>query len=69
MHSYFDLASNQELRVIIPLHASYQGDFYLPAVSVEAMYDHNARANNTGAWVKVVESGSTRYLYLSINAP
>ncbi|XOV93758.1 MAG: alpha-2-macroglobulin [Bacteroidota bacterium] len=53
MH-YFDLKPNQKLTFDVLLNASYQGEYYLPSVSVEAMYDNSIFANKPGKWVKVI---------------
>jgi alpha-2-macroglobulin len=36
------------------LNASYQGKFYMPATSVEAMYDDTIYAHKAGRWVEVI---------------
>jgi uncharacterized protein YfaS (alpha-2-macroglobulin family) len=38
------------------LHAAYEGRYYLPGVSVEAMYDATKHARTTGQWVDVARS-------------
>ena len=53
MH-YFDLAPNKTAKFTVLLNASYLGKFYLPSVSVEAMYDNAIFANQPGKWVQVV---------------
>lgn len=53
--SYFDLAKNTRITLKVFLNASYQGTFYMPAVSVGAMYDNSISANTKGQWVKVVK--------------
>jgi uncharacterized protein YfaS (alpha-2-macroglobulin family) len=40
----------------IVLNAAYTGEFYLPAMKVEAMYDNNFSANDKGKWVKVIKA-------------
>ena len=54
VYSYFDLRSNESKVYRIQLNASYLGEFYLPAVSTEAMYDETISARTPGTWVKVV---------------
>lgn len=56
MH-YFDLKSNQTSKFTVLLNASYQGTFYLPSISVGAMYDNSIFANTAGRWVKVLGEG------------
>ncbi|MCI5080612.1 MAG: MG2 domain-containing protein [Saprospiraceae bacterium] len=53
VHTFFDLAENASHVYRVQLNAAYQGRFYLPAVSCEAMYDNSISANNTGRWVEV----------------
>ncbi|MBV6646263.1 MAG: hypothetical protein KI790_12485 [Cyclobacteriaceae bacterium] len=53
MH-YFDLKPNKQHTFTVLLNAAYQGDYYLPAITVEAMYDNSIFANKTGKWVKVL---------------
>ncbi len=53
MH-YFDLKPNQTATFDVQLNAAYQGSYYLPSVSVEAMYDNSIFANKPGKWVKVI---------------
>jgi len=55
--SYFDLPKYQTKTFRILLNASYLGEFYLPTVYCEAMYDHNINARKAGKWVKVVVPG------------
>jgi hypothetical protein len=52
--SYLDLNRGQSKKLVVLLHASYAGEFFLPAVTCEAMYDHNIRALMPGQWVKVL---------------
>jgi len=42
---------------VVMLNAAYQGRFYLPAVSCEAMYDNSIFARVPGQWVEVVKPG------------
>ena len=53
--TYFDLAASKKATFKIFLNASYQGAYYQPAVTVEAMYDNSISANTRGKWVKVVK--------------
>ncbi|BDD07283.1 alpha-2-macroglobulin family protein [Aureibacter tunicatorum] len=54
VYTYFDLKSNERKSFSIMLNASYQGKFYLPAVSCEAMYNHDIRAVKAGKWINVL---------------
>ncbi len=57
VYSYFTIAAHETKTVEVSFNASYQGNYYLPAVSVEAMYDATKHAQSRGQWVKVVKSG------------
>lgn len=57
VYSYFDLQRNASKTFRIKLNASYLGKFYLPATSIEAMYDHTINARTEGQWVEVVAAG------------
>ncbi|KGD61158.1 hypothetical protein Y5S_03762 [Alcanivorax nanhaiticus] len=54
MH-YFDLkpGSKQSLTLQVELNASFAGRYYLPAWTVEAMYDGRYQARSKGQWVEV----------------
>jgi uncharacterized protein YfaS (alpha-2-macroglobulin family) len=54
MH-YFDLKPNESASFEVLLNAAYQGNYYLPSISVEAMYDNSIFANKPGKWVKVMK--------------
>jgi uncharacterized protein YfaS (alpha-2-macroglobulin family) len=56
--SYFDLKPGEAKSVELRLNASYLGRFYLPMVSVEAMYDATLNARAKGQWVQVVPAGN-----------
>jgi alpha-2-macroglobulin len=53
MH-YFDLKPNEKTTFTVLLNASYKGKYYLPSISVGAMYDNNVFASKVGRWVNVV---------------
>lgn len=52
-YSYFDLQPGETKRLVLVLHSSYAGRFYLPAVTCQAMYDYSVRALEPGQWVEV----------------
>jgi len=52
--NYFDLQPNRQIVIRVLLNASYQGKYYLPVTSVEAMYDNTIYAHKAGKWVEVV---------------
>lgn len=54
MH-YFDLKPNESATFEVLLNAAYQGDYYMPSISVGAMYDNSIFANKAGKWVNVVK--------------
>ncbi len=57
VYTYFDLNAGQRKTFRVMLTASYAGDFYLPAISCEAMYDHSVYARTMGMEVKVEKPG------------
>ncbi len=59
VYTFFDLPINETQVYRVQLTASYQGRFYLPPVSCEAMYDHTISASRPGQWVEVVRAGAS----------
>lgn len=53
MNFYFSLSYKQVKTFKINLNASYKGEYYLPAISCEAMYNNDVRAVVAGRDVKV----------------
>ncbi len=53
VYTFFDLQERSTQVYRVQLNASYQGRFYLPAVSCEAMYDNSINARTAGKWVEV----------------
>ena len=51
---YFDLKKGEEKTFMLVANASYLGQFYVPAVNVEGMYDGNLQARERGKWVHIV---------------
>lgn len=51
--TYFDLRPNERKKFRVALNATYAGEYYLPSVMVEAMYDDTINARTSGQWVKV----------------
>lgn len=51
--TYFDLKANESKTFVVLLNAAYRGDFYLPAIYCEAMYDNKINARIPGKQVKV----------------
>jgi len=54
VHTFFDLKPGESRAYYLRLNAAYQGEFYLPATSCEAMYDHSVNARTQGKWVEVI---------------
>ncbi len=52
---YFSLKSNETKTYKIMLNASYLGNYYLPGLQCEAMYDNEFLARTKGQWVEVVK--------------
>lgn len=53
--TYFDLRKNETKVFRVILNAAYLGDYYLPMVYCEAMYDKDIYAIKAGKWIKVVD--------------
>lgn len=54
VNTYFDLKPGETKEFSVLMTAAYLGRFYLPAVTVEAMYDATINASVHGDWVEVV---------------
>jgi alpha-2-macroglobulin len=54
VYSYFGLHKNESKTFVVLLNAAYLGDYFLPAVYCEAMYDRTIHATRAGKWVKVI---------------
>ena len=52
---YFGMKANETKTFRILLNASYLGNYYLPGLQCEAMYDHTFLARIKGFWVEVVK--------------
>jgi uncharacterized protein YfaS (alpha-2-macroglobulin family) len=55
--TYFDLKRGKTKIFRILLNASYLGQYYLPTVYCQAMYDNDINARKAGKWIKVTEPG------------
>lgn len=53
VYTYFDLRPNERKNFKVALNATYAGQYYLPTVKVEAMYDETVNARTGGQWVNV----------------
>jgi uncharacterized protein YfaS (alpha-2-macroglobulin family) len=52
--TFFKLPKGKSKTFNVILNAAYLGKYYLPASTVEAMYDKNIQARSKGQWVEVV---------------
>ncbi|MCM5662429.1 alpha-2-macroglobulin family protein [Galbibacter mesophilus] len=52
---YFDIQENESKTFRVLLNASYLGNYYLPGIQAEAMYDDDFMVRTKGKWVKVVQ--------------
>jgi hypothetical protein len=53
VYTHFDIKRNTRHLYQVRLTAAYQGRYYLPTVTCEAMYDHSINARKPGQWVNV----------------
>lgn len=56
VYTFFDLKKGKSKTFNVLLNASYLGRYYLPALSVEAMYDKSIQARKRGQWVEINKS-------------
>ena len=54
VYTFFDLNPAETKTFRVMLMAAYQGSFYLPTASCEAMYDNTISARVPGRWIEVV---------------
>ncbi|MBL8025043.1 MAG: hypothetical protein JNL74_01455 [Fibrobacteres bacterium] len=55
--TFFDLPANEPRIYRFQLNASYLGKYYMPPVTVEAMYDATMFSRIPGKWVNVIYAG------------
>jgi uncharacterized protein YfaS (alpha-2-macroglobulin family) len=53
--TYFDLRKYKTKTYRFMLNASYTGEYYLPSIKCEAMYDNNIINITNGKWVEIVK--------------
>ncbi len=53
--TYFDLQEGRQKTYRIMANAAYAGEYYLPSIKCEAMYDNNIINITNGKWIKVVK--------------
>jgi alpha-2-macroglobulin len=51
---YFDLKAGEKKTFTVLLNAAYRGRYFMPALSVEAMYDNSRYARISGEWIEVL---------------
>jgi hypothetical protein len=56
VYNYFSLNAKQSKTFRILINASYSGRYYLPAISVSAMYDGNMQAREKGKWINIIKA-------------
>ena len=52
---YFSLPSRSSKTLKVVLNASYLGNYYMPGIFAEAMYDNTYRSRTAGQWIQVVK--------------
>ena len=57
VYTYFDLKAGETKTIELLANAAYLGRFYLPMLTVEAMYDATISARAKGQWVEIVDPG------------
>ena len=58
IHYYFSLKKGETKTFELMANASYQGRFYQPAITAEAMYDGKIKATQKGRWLDIVKTTS-----------
>jgi alpha-2-macroglobulin len=53
VYTYFDLDRGASKSFRIRFNAAYEGRYYMPGISCEAMYDNSISARTKGGWVEV----------------
>jgi len=54
VYSYFGLDKGETKTFVVLLNAAYLGEYFMPAVYCEAMYDNGIHATRSGLWVRVL---------------
>ncbi|MBK9192665.1 MAG: hypothetical protein IPM77_14865 [Crocinitomicaceae bacterium] len=55
IYTYFDLSSGKSKTFRVQMNSSYLGKFYMPGISVEAMYDNTIYGRVKGQWIEVIQ--------------
>jgi len=50
---YFSLQANKSITFETVMNASYLGNYYLPGIQCEAMYDNEYIVRNKGQWIEI----------------
>lgn len=50
---YFSLQANKSITFETVMNASYLGNYYLPGIQCEAMYDNEYMVRNKGQWIEI----------------
>ncbi len=58
VYQFFDLKRGESKTFHVMLNAAYLGQYYLPTVEAQAMYDRSINARIGGRWIKVIEPGT-----------
>ena len=53
IYTYFNLPRGTAKTFRLRFNAAYEGRFYMPGISCEAMYDNSVNARTMGSWVEV----------------
>ncbi len=59
IYTYFSLESGKTKHFSMLVNPAYTGNYYLPAVTVEAMYDPTIHARKKGRWIDVQATNNT----------
>ena len=54
VYTFFDLNPGATKTFVVHLTAAFAGEFFMPNVSCEAMYDKEISSSEKGAWIKVL---------------
>jgi len=60
VYTFFDINQSESKTFRVLVNASYTGEFYLPMISAEAMYDATLFARIPGEWIKIVKPGTSK---------
>jgi len=55
VYTYFDLKAKQTIRFGIIINAAYLGEYYIPGISCEAMYNNQISSHKKGKALAIVK--------------